>query len=127
MSAAHRACLAPAAADEWAAPDAVRLDVLAKCRAVARDSLSAKDLDFPKAAAARLAASGRRGARERFPARQQLVALQKAVYSRVPQQRAEPVRLRAVKPELRDEWVSPQQAQRASRLSERLQAPALAP
>ncbi len=83
--AAHRACLAPAAADEWAAPAVGHLDVPAKCRAAVRDSLLAKDLDFLKAVGACLAAAvcwgarALRNAREQFPVRQLQVALQKVV------------------------------------------------
>lgn len=42
-------CPAPAVADEWAAPDAVRLDVHAKCRAEVHDFPLAVDRDFQKA------------------------------------------------------------------------------
>ena len=135
--AAHRACLAPAAADEWAAPAVGRLDVPAKCRAAVRDSLLAKDLDFLKAVGACLAAAvywgapARRDARKQFPVRQLQVALQKAVYSaalpkvaclKVPQLLAEPRRLRVVKQGQPVEWVSvlqPEQAERASQRPER--------
>lgn len=50
----------------------------------------------------------------------------KVVYSREPQQLAEPAQLRAEKPEPQDEWVSAQQAQRASRPMERSPEQALA-
>lgn len=39
----------PIVADEWAAPDAVRLDVHAKCRAEVHDFPLAVDRDFQKA------------------------------------------------------------------------------
>jgi hypothetical protein len=57
---------------------------------------------------------------EQFPAQRPQVALQKVVYSWWQQPLAEPVRLRVVKQELGDEWVSVRQAQGASRPSERL-------
>ena len=55
--------------------------------------------------------------RERFPARQPRVALQKAECSWEPQPRAEPARLRVVQQGLADEWVSAQQALRAPALA----------
>ena len=140
--AAHRACLAPAAADEWAAPAVGHLDVPAKCRAAVRDSLLAKDLDFLKAVGACLAAAvcwgarALRNAREQFPVRQLQVALQKSVYSaalpkvaclKVPQLLAEPRRLRVVKQGQPVEWVSGPQARQASLRLECLQAPTLRP
>jgi hypothetical protein len=109
VDAVHRACLAPAAVDALAAPDAGRLDVRAKCQAAAHDCLLAEDLDFRKAAAAWLVAAVHRGARvhqnvlERFPARQPQASLQQVVYSREPRPRVEPWRLRAVRWELQDE------------------------
>lgn len=96
----------PIVADEWVAPDAVRLDVRAKCQAEDRDFLLALDRDFQKAVAARLAvapywgALAHRDVQEQFPARQPLAALQKVVCSRGPQPPVEPVRLRAVTREL---------------------------
>ena len=45
---AHPASLDPAVVAESAAPDAGRLVVRAKCRAEARDFLSARDHDFQK-------------------------------------------------------------------------------
>ena len=140
--AAHRACLAQAAADEWAALGVGRLDVPAKCRAAVRDSLLAKGLDFLKAGGACLAAAvywgarALRDAREQFPVRQLQVALQKAVYSvalrklaclKVPQLLAEPRRLRVVKQGQPVEWVSGPQARQASLRLECLQAPTLRP
>ena len=121
MDAAHRACLAPAAVDELAAPDAVRLDVHVKCRAVAHDSLLAEGLDFQKAAAALSAALAYQDAR------QPQAALQRVVYSREPRRLAERLWLRVVNQELQDESVSARQAQRASRRLEKPLVLALAP
>lgn len=49
MDAAHRACLAPAVGDAWAALDVVHLDVRAKCREEVHDCPLAEDRDFQKA------------------------------------------------------------------------------
>ena len=120
MDAAHRACLAPAAVDAWAAPGAVRLDVLAKCREEVHDSPSAEGLDFQKAAAALWVEEVRQDAQEPFPALQPQVAPRKVAYSREPQPLAEPVRLRVAKLGLQGEWVSAKLAEQASRQLERL-------
>lgn len=80
---AHPASLAPVVVAASAAPDVVRLDVLAKCRAVVRGCLLALGHDFQKAGAACLAVAGhwgapvRRDALEQFPARQPLAVRQK--------------------------------------------------
>lgn len=119
-------------ADESAVPDEVRSDVRAKYRAVVRDCRSAKDRDFQKTEGACLAAPVHRdalvypGARERFPALRPQAAPLKAVYLRAPQQLAEPARLRSVKLEPRDEYVSARLAQAASRRLEHLLASARA-
>lgn len=125
------ACPGHPVADEWAAPDAVRLGVRAKCRAKARDCRSAKGRGFLKAAAACLAVAAYWGARaprdvpEQSPARQPLVALQKVVCWREPRRLGELVWLQVANSELRGEWVSARQAQRALRRLERPQALAL--
>lgn len=62
----------------------------------------------------------------RFPARQQQAVLLKVVYSRELRQLAEPAQLRAVKPELEDEWVSAAQVLRASLQMEYSEGRALA-
>lgn len=107
---AHRASLDLAVVAEWAAPDAVRLDVLAKCRAKDRDSPLAGARDFQKAGAACLAAAvcwgapGRQDVRARCQAGQPQVGRQKVANSwEQPQRLAEPALLRAVKQELQDE------------------------
>lgn len=127
-------CLGPAAADESAVPDAARLDVRAKCQAEVRDSLLAKDRDFPRAAAACLAgaarpdpdALARRDARERFRTRQPQGVLLKVACLREQRPRAEPVRLLAARRERQDEWVSEREAQPASGQPGLPQVPALA-
>lgn len=129
-------CPGPAVADAWVAPDAVRWDVRAKCRAAVRDSLLAEGHDFHLAEGACLAVAMHRDVLERSPAPRPQAASQMAVYSAAlrkavhslgPQLRAEPVRLPVVKLELQDEWVLVRQPERASPQLERLPVPVLAP
>ena len=128
-------CPGPAVADAWVAPDAVRWDVRAKCRAAVRDSLLAEGHDFHLAEGACLAVAMHRDVLERSPAPRPQAAAQMAVYSAalrkavhsLGQLPAEPVRLPVVKLELQDEWVLVQQAERASRQLERLPVPVLVP
>lgn len=134
---AHRVCPAQVAGDASADQAAGRWGVHAKCQAVVRGCPSAMVRDFHLGEAVCWAAAAHRGARGPFPARQPLAvsqmavrpaaSLRKAGCQEGPQLQAEPVRLPVVEQESQDEWVSVQQAQRASLRPERLRAPALVP